>query len=85
MFLLTGLKAGDCFNVKCDPELAVELRERYPEVQPGYHMNKTMWNTVLMNGTLTHKQLLDMIDHSYDLVFKSLPKKTQAQITGVSE
>ncbi|MES2376795.1 MAG: MmcQ/YjbR family DNA-binding protein [Bacteroidota bacterium] len=84
MFLLTGLKDGDRFNVKCDPELAVELRERYTEVQPGYHMNKTMWNTVFMNGTLTRKQLLDMVDHSYNLVLKSLPKKIQAEITGIS-
>ncbi len=85
MFLLTGLKQGDRFNVKCDPELAIELRDRYAEVQPGYHMNKAMWNTVFMNGILTHKQLLEMIDHSYDLIFKSLPKKTQAEIIGVSE
>lgn len=85
IFLITGLDQGDRFNVKCDPELAVELRERYTEVQPGYHMNKKMWNTVFMTGSLTHKQLLDMIDHSYDLIIKSLPKKTQAEITGVSE
>jgi predicted DNA-binding protein (MmcQ/YjbR family) len=85
IFLLTGLEQGDRFNVKCDPELAVELRERYTEVQPGYHMNKKMWNTVFMNGTLTRKQLLDMVDHSYEQVVKSLPKKTQAEITGTTE
>ena len=79
IFLLAGLN-GNGFNAKCDPELAVELRERYTEVEPGYHMNKKMWNTVQMNGSLTRKQLCDMIDHSYDLVFKSLPKKTQAEI-----
>jgi predicted DNA-binding protein (MmcQ/YjbR family) len=82
LFLLTGLEAGDRFNVKCDPELAVELRERHPEVQPGYHMNKKMWNTVFMNGTLTRKQLLEMIDHSYSEVVKGLPKKIRAEITG---
>jgi predicted DNA-binding protein (MmcQ/YjbR family) len=80
LFLLTGLQDGDRFNAKCDPELAVELRERYNEVKPGYHMNKTHWNTIYMNGSLTKKQLCQMIDHSYDLVFKSLPKKTQAEI-----
>ena len=80
MFLLAGLTNGDSFNAKCDPELAVELRERYVEVQPGYHMNKKLWNTVQMNGSLTRKQLCDMIDHSYDLVYKSLPKKIQAEI-----
>ena len=80
IFLLAGLTPGDRFNAKCDPELAIELRERYMEVQPGYHMNKKMWNTVQMNGSLTRKQLCEMIDHSYDLVVKSLPKKLQAEI-----
>jgi predicted DNA-binding protein (MmcQ/YjbR family) len=82
MFLLTGLAAGDRFNVKCDPELAIELHERHPEIQPGYHMNKTMWNTVLMNGTLSRRQLNEMIDHSYQLIYDSLPKKTRAEIAG---
>ncbi|MDP9076893.1 MAG: MmcQ/YjbR family DNA-binding protein [Bacteroidota bacterium] len=80
MFLLTSITKGDTFNVKCDPELAVELREQYTEVQPGYHMNKKMWNTVNMHGSLTIKQLHEMIDHSYDLVFKGLPKKLQEEI-----
>jgi predicted DNA-binding protein (MmcQ/YjbR family) len=80
IFLIAGLDEGDRFNVKCDPELAIELRERHPEVQPGYHMNKKMWNTVMMNGTLSRKQLCEMIDHSYDLIFKSLPKKTRDEI-----
>lgn len=75
IFLLTGLQAGNSFNVKCDPELAAELRERYTEVKPGYHMNKKMWNTVSMQGTLTKKQLYEMIDHSYEEVVKSLPRK----------
>jgi predicted DNA-binding protein (MmcQ/YjbR family) len=80
LFLLTGITLGNQFNVKCDPELAIELRERYSEVQPGYHMNKKHWNTVYTDGILTRKQLCDMIDHSYDLVFKSLPKNIQAEI-----
>ena len=82
MFLLADLKSGGHFNVKCDTELAIELREKYPAVQPGYHMNKKMWNTVYLDGSLTAKQLLEMVDHSYDLIFKSLPKKVQDQITG---
>ncbi|MFD2863566.1 MmcQ/YjbR family DNA-binding protein [Mucilaginibacter antarcticus] len=85
IFLLIGLEKGDRFNVKCDPELAIELRERHPEVQPGYHMNKKLWNTVAMDGTLTRKQLLEMIDHSYAEVVKSLPKKTQAEISGPAQ
>jgi predicted DNA-binding protein (MmcQ/YjbR family) len=79
LFLLTSITLGNQFNVKCNPELAIELRERYTEVQPGYHMNKKLWNTVHMDGTLTRKQLLDMIDHSYDEVFKGLPKKVRAE------
>lgn len=85
MFLLAGINSGDRFNVKCDPELAIELRERYTEIQPGYHMNKAMWNTVYMTGTLTRKQLCEMIDHSYDLIFNSLPKKIQTEIQADNE
>lgn len=80
LFLLTSISRSSQFNVKCDPELAVELRERNSEVQPGYHMNKKHWNTVHTDGNLTRKQLCDMIDHSYDLVLKSLPKKVQHEI-----
>ncbi len=80
MFLLTGLTAGNSFNVKCDPELAVALREQHSEVQPGYHMNKKMWNTVHTDGSLTDKQLRKMIDHSYQQVYNGLPKKLKAEI-----
>ncbi|NHA07615.1 MmcQ/YjbR family DNA-binding protein [Mucilaginibacter sp. HC2] len=80
LFLLIGLENGNRFNVKCEPELAVDLRERYSEVQPGYHMNKKMWNTVYMDGSLTHKQLCEMIDHSYDQVVLGLSKKLQAEL-----
>lgn len=77
MFLLVGLNKPESFNVKCDPERAVSLREEYEEVQPGYHMNKTHWNTVFMNGRLTESQLKEMIDHSYELIVSSLPKSKQ--------
>ena len=80
MFLLTGLSTANSFNVKCDPERAIELRELYPEVKPGYHMNKKLWNTVYMDGVLADKLLIEMIDHSYSLVFAGLPKKTQTEI-----
>lgn len=81
MFLLTGLQDGQHFNAKCEPELAAELRERYTEVQPGYHMSKIHWNTVYMGGSLGRKELCDMVDHSYSLILKSLPKKVQAEIS----
>ena len=72
MFLLLPLDIQPMqFNVKCDPEKAIELREEYPEaVLPGYHMNKKHWNTVIADGTLSSKQLLQMIDDSYLLVDK---------------
>ena len=76
IFLLTGLDEEQLsFNVKCDPELAIELREQYPCVQPGYHMNKKHWNTVIVDGTVSNKQLKEWIDHSYDLIVKSPPQK----------
>ncbi len=82
LFLLSSISSGTQFNVKCDPELAIELREHHPEVQPGFHMNKKHWNTIHTNGSLSRKQLIEMIDHSYDLVFKSLPKQMQEDIKG---
>ncbi|MEI6264022.1 MAG: MmcQ/YjbR family DNA-binding protein [Sphingobacteriia bacterium] len=72
LFLLTGFDNDPVqFNVKCDPEKAIELREEFPDtVLPGYHMNKKHWNTVLVNGVLSAKQLRAMIDDSYTLVSK---------------
>ena len=80
LFLLTSLSQGDRFNVKCDPERAIDLREQHTDIQPGYHINKKHWNTVYTNGTLSRRQICDMIDHSYDLVLKSLPKNIREQI-----
>ena len=70
IFLLTGLENNPVqFNVKCNPEKAIEWRERYPDcVLPGYHMNKKHWNTVIVNGNLSKQQLLEMINDSYNLV-----------------
>ena len=72
LFLLVSLNKQPLqFNAKCNPDEALELREEYPDaVLPGYHMNKKHWNTVIINGTLTNKQLLQMIDNSYNLVAK---------------
>jgi predicted DNA-binding protein (MmcQ/YjbR family) len=81
IYLLISLNQGNRFNVKCDPERAIELREQHIEVQPGYHMNKAHWNTVFTDGALTRKQLCEMIDHSYELVVSSLPKKIKATLT----
>lgn len=77
MFLLLPLDTLPLqFNVKCDPDKAVELRDQYPEaVLPGYHMNKKHWNTVVADGTLPDKLLLQQIDDSYELVKGKEKKK----------
>jgi predicted DNA-binding protein (MmcQ/YjbR family) len=77
IFLLASLDAQPLqFNVKCNPEKAIELREMFPEaVLPGYHMNKKHWNTIIIDGTLTTKQIMEMVDDSYDLVKAALPSK----------
>ena len=63
-------------NLKCDPDLALALRDQYDQVQPGYHMNKKHWNTVEIEGEIPDAELRKMIDHSYDVVAKALPKST---------
>lgn len=73
------------FNVKCDPEKAIELRERYECVQPGYHMNKKHWNTIVVDGTVSNSMLKEWINDSYDLIVDSLPVKTREQVTGKSK
>lgn len=76
MFLLASLDVSPLqFNVKCDPEKAIELREQHPAVLPGYHMNKKHWNTVIADGSLSDQQLLQMIEHSYELVSKAKKSK----------
>jgi len=80
MFLLTSLSDPESFNAKCEPDRAIELREQYDEVTPGYHMNKKHWNTVSVVGRLSNKQLREIIDDSYQLVFEGLTKKMKQEI-----
>lgn len=69
IFLLTGLDAEQLrFNVKCNPDKALELREEFDCVLPGFHMNKKHWNTIVVDGSVSTKQLKEWIDHSYELV-----------------
>src|SRR5216117_2633128 len=65
-------------NLKCDPDLALDLRDRYEQVRPGYHMNKKHWNTVEIESGISDAELRKMIDHSYDLVVRSLPKSKRS-------
>ncbi|MGE5382464.1 MAG: MmcQ/YjbR family DNA-binding protein [Omnitrophica WOR_2 bacterium] len=74
MFLLTDLEGPLSINVKCDPEKAIELREHYSCVRPGYHMNKKYWNSVDIDGTVADNILIDWINHSYSLVAKGKKK-----------
>ena len=67
-------------NLKCNPDLALELRDRYEHVRPGYHMNKKHWNTVEIEGRIPETELRKMIDHSYDLVVQSLSRASRSTI-----
>jgi len=81
IFLLVGLNHEPLqFNAKCDPERAIELREQYESIIPGYHMNKLHWNTITINRDVSDTLIKQLIDHSYELVFSSLPKKMQSDI-----
>ena len=80
MFALTDLETFENVNLKCDPEKAIELRERYDCVKPGYHMNKKHWNTIEVNQDMSDAELLEWVRHSYDLVVASLPKKDREQL-----
>lgn len=80
-FLLTDiLEKPVSFNVKCDPEKAVTLREQYSFVLPGFHMNKKHWNTVVCEPGVSKKLLREWIDHSYELVAAGLPKKDKERL-----
>lgn len=83
MFCLTNIEQFESVNLKCDPEKAVELREQYEAVQPGYHMSKIHWNTVIIDGSITVAQLQEWIVDSYNLVVKSLTKKLKEELAGL--
>jgi predicted DNA-binding protein (MmcQ/YjbR family) len=84
MFALTSLKEWEnenaSINLKCDPEKSNELRAEYEAINPGFHMSKTHWNTITFNSDVSDKMICELINHSYDLVFKSLTKKIQVEI-----
>lgn len=84
MFVLSSLlqweKGTPSINLKCNPERAQELREQYDAIKPGFHMSKVHWNTIMINNDVSDLLLKELIDHSYDLVFKSLTKKIQMEI-----
>lgn len=77
MFVLMNLEGELRMNLKCDPEEAIRLREKYDAVIPGYHMNKKLWNTVIVDSNINNQLLKKWIDDSYKLVVSKLPKKDQ--------
>ena len=84
MFALSSLQEWEngtpAANLKCDPDRALELRGQYDDIQAGYHMSKIHWNTVKINGSVPDALVKELLDHSYELVFKSLTKKQQQEV-----
>lgn len=83
MYALTSLDGEFSVNLKCDPEKALELRDEYPAIQPGYHMSKKHWNTVMMDGSLKNEFIKELIDHSYELVVSGLTKKLKEELNSL--
>lgn len=83
MFALANVEGFGSINLKCDPEKAIQLRERYHCVEPGYHMSKKHWNTVTVDADATDEEIYGWIDNSYNLVVSSLTKKLQAELANL--
>lgn len=80
MFCLASLEGDLSANLKNEPEKNLELREHFPAIKPGYHMNKQHWNTVEIDGSIPDKMLKQLIDDSYRIVVEKLPKKKQEEL-----
>jgi len=80
IFAIVNLVPPYSINLKCDPERAIELRERYDAVTPGYHMNKIHWNTIDLESNVSPKLIKEWIDHSYELVINGLSKKEKEKL-----
>lgn len=79
MFALSNITTFDRINLKCDPENAIQLREQYSAVTPGFHMSKRHWNTIVLDGSISDQLIFDWIKDSYDLVVQSLPRKVRLE------
>lgn len=84
MFAIIPLEKGEEIALKCDPARAIELREEWEEITAGYHLNKTHWNSVRVNGRLPSQLILELVDHSYDLVAASLKKADKEALLKLS-
>jgi predicted DNA-binding protein (MmcQ/YjbR family) len=85
MFALADVDLFESVNLKCDPERSAELREQFPGIVPGFHMNKNHWNTVSMDGSVPDKLVLELIDHSYELVVSKLPRSIKLEFEKLIE
>ena len=85
MFALTSISKFERINLKCDPELAIELREQYEAVQPGYHMSKKHWNSVYINGSIPDHLVKKWVVNSYDLVISRFTKKMKLEYDSLDE
>jgi len=83
IFALTDVESFGSINLKCDPETAINLRELYPAVQPGYHMNKSHWNTIVLDGSIPNSLIYNWTEHSYDLVVSKLPAKLRKELQNI--
>jgi predicted DNA-binding protein (MmcQ/YjbR family) len=84
MFALADVDLFESVNLKCLPERSIELREHFNGITPGYHMNKKHWNTIRMDGSVPNELILNLIDHSYQLVVQNLPKSVKADLEKIN-
>lgn len=84
IFAITGIDEFKFINLKCDPERALELRERWSGIKPGWHMNKQHWNSVFVDGSVPDNLIKELTDHSYELIVASLPKKVRDELNSIS-
>ena len=83
IFAITDMETFEFVNLKCDPEYAVELRDKYEAIKPGYHMNKEHWNSVYIDETLPDRLFIELVDDSYNLIASSLPKKLKEELNNL--
>lgn len=83
VYAITDINTFELINLKCDPEKAMELREQYDAIIPGYHMNKKHWNSLKMDGSLDSSIIIALINDSYELVVKGLTKKAKQELASL--
>ena len=83
IFCICNVDSFEFVNLKCDPERAIELREEHHGIKPGWHMNKKHWNSVMTDGSVGENLFKELVDHSYALIVKSLPKKLREELAAL--